>query len=118
MKNKILTLGLLVSATGLIFAQEEPKNSASKDSIQPKTGAKTKDIEEVVIIAYGTQKRGEVTGSVGRVTAESFKNRPIARVDQALTGQIAGVKTRSTTGKPGEPLEIRVRGTASIAPAR
>ena len=74
-----------------------------------------KQIEEVVIIAYGTQTKGEVTGAVGKVDAESFKNRPIARVDQALTGQIAGVKTRATTGKPGEPLEIRVRGTASIS---
>lgn len=106
MKKSIVTLGILLSTTGFIFAQE-------KDTIQSKPN-KTKDIEEVVVIAYGTQKKGEVTGSVGRVSAESFKDRPIARVDQALTGQIAGVKTRSTTGKPGEPLEIRVRGTASI----
>lgn len=106
MKKSIVTLGILLSTTGFIFAQE-------KDTIQSKSN-KTKDIEEVVVIAYGTQKKGEVTGSVGRVSAESFKDRPIARVDQALTGQIAGVKTRSTTGKPGEPLEIRVRGTASI----
>lgn len=115
MKNSIVTLGLLVSTTGLIFAQEKPTTATINDSIKPNPNDKAKDIEEVVIIAYGTQKRSEVTGSVGRVDAESFKNRPIARVDQALTGQIAGVKTRSTTGKPGEPLEIRVRGTASIS---
>jgi TonB-linked SusC/RagA family outer membrane protein len=108
MKKSIVTLGILLSTTGFIFAQE-------KDSIKANTSNKTKDIEEVVVIAYGTQKKGEVTGSVGRVSAESFKDRPIARVDQALTGQIAGVKTRSTTGKPGEPVEIRVRGTASIS---
>ncbi|WP_415327642.1 SusC/RagA family TonB-linked outer membrane protein [Chryseobacterium sp. MMS23-Vi53] len=113
MKNKILTLGLLAATTGFIFAQEK-QSAKAKDSIKSSKD-KTKDIEEVVIIAYGTQKKGEVTGAVGRVSAESFKSRPIARVDQALTGQIAGVKTRSTTGKPGEPLEIRVRGTASIS---
>lgn len=114
MKNSIITLGLLVGATGLIFAQEKP-TAGTKDRDSIPSNNKTKDIEEVVIIAYGTQKRGEVTGSVGRVNSESFKDRPIARVDQALTGQIAGVKTRSTTGKPGEPLEIRVRGSASIS---
>lgn len=110
MKKTIITLGLLIGTVNLVFAQENQTNGVAKD-----TTKKTKDIEEVVIIAYGTQKKGEVTGSVGRVNAESFKDRPIARVDQALTGQIAGVKTRSTTGKPGEPLEIRVRGSASIS---
>ncbi|MFC7348924.1 SusC/RagA family TonB-linked outer membrane protein [Chryseobacterium zhengzhouense] len=110
MKKTIITLGLLMGTAGFIFAQEKQTNGTAKDSTN-----KTKDIEEVVIIAYGAQKKGEVTGSVGRVSAESFKDRPIARVDQALTGQIAGVKTRSTTGKPGEPLEIRVRGSASIS---
>ncbi len=111
MKKSIVTLGILLSTTGFIFAQEKTTGTA-KDSIK---SDKTKDIEEVVVIAYGSQKKGEVTGAVGKVNAESFKDRPIARVDQALTGQIAGVKTRATSGKPGEPLEIRVRGTASIS---
>jgi hypothetical protein len=108
MKKSIISLSILISTTGLVFAQE------TKDSIKTNQ-AKTKEIEEVVIIAYGSQKKGEVTGAVGKVNTESFKDRPIARVDQALTGQIAGVKTRATTGKPGEPLEVRVRGTASIS---
>ncbi|KQT20546.1 hypothetical protein ASG31_17415 [Chryseobacterium sp. Leaf404] len=105
MRKSIVALGILFGTTGFIFAQE-------KDSI---TNNKTKDIEEVVVIAYGSQKKGEVTGAVGKVNAASFKDRPIARVDQALTGQIAGVKTRATSGKPGEALEVRVRGTASIS---
>lgn len=112
MKKSIVALGILLSTTGFILAQEKKTVGTSKDSIKSN---KTKDIEEVVVIAYGTQKKGEVTGSVGRVNAETFKDRPIARVDQALTGQIAGVKTRATSGKPGEPLEIRVRGSASIS---
>nr|WP_314499865.1 TonB-dependent receptor [uncultured Chryseobacterium sp.] len=117
MKKSIITLGILLSTTGLIFAQEKQTAGTPKDqdSLRADPNSKTKDIEEVVIIAYGTQKRGEVTGSVGRVSAESFKDRPISRVDQALTGQIAGVKTRAASGKPGEPLEVRVRGTASIS---
>lgn len=112
MKKSIVALGILLSTTGFVFAQEKQTSGTGKDSIKSN---KTKDIEEVVVIAYGTQKKGEVTGSVGRVNAETFKDRPIARVDQALTGQIAGVKTRATSGKPGEPLEIRVRGSASIS---
>lgn len=115
MKNSIITLGLLLSTTSFVFAQETQTAGKAKDSLQPNSNNKTKEIEEVVIIAYGTQKKGEVTGAVGKVDAKSFKDRPITRVDQALTGQIAGVKTRTTSGKPGEPLEVRVRGTASIS---
>ena len=115
MKKSIVTLGILLSTTSFIFSQEKQPTGTAKNQDTIQSNNKTKDIEEVVIIAYGTQKRGEVTGSVGRVSAESFKDRPISRVDQALTGQIAGVKTRATSGKPGEPLEIRVRGTASIS---
>ena len=114
MKKSIVTLGILLSTTSFVFAQTKT-NPIAQDSIRPNSSKKTKDIDEVVIIAYGSQKKGEVTGSVGRVNASTFKDRPIATVDQALTGQIAGVKTRATTGKPGEPLEIRVRGTASIS---
>ncbi|MDQ0595051.1 TonB-linked SusC/RagA family outer membrane protein [Chryseobacterium ginsenosidimutans] len=107
---------LAISHDGYINKTVDIANQENvKITLQPNPDDKTKNIEEVVIIAYGTQKKGEVTGSVGRVNAESFKNRPIARVDQALTGQIAGVKTRATSGKPGEPLEVRVRGTASIS---
>ena len=112
MKKSIITLSILISTSGLVFAQETQTNGKANDSTKTN---KTKDIEEVVIIAYGSQKKGEVTGAVGKVDTKSFKDRPIARVDQALTGQIAGVKTRATSGKPGEPLEVRVRGTASIS---
>jgi len=111
MKKSIISLSILISTTGLVFAQE----TKPSDSTKTNQANKTKDIEEVVIIAYGSQKKGEVTGAVGKVDTKSFKDRPIARVDQALTGQIAGVKTRATSGKPGEPLEVRVRGTASIS---
>jgi len=115
MKKSIVTLGILLSTAGFIFAQEKQSTGTPKKQDSTKINNKTKDIEEVVIIAYGTQKKGEVTGAVGKVNTSTFKDRPIARVDQALTGQIAGVKTRATSGKPGEPLEIRVRGTASIS---
>ena len=112
MKKSIIALSILISTSGLVFAQETQTSGKANDSTKTN---KTKDIEEVVIIAYGSQKKGEVTGAVGKVDTKSFKDRPIARVDQALTGQIAGVKTRATSGKPGEPLEVRVRGTASIS---
>ncbi|WP_312076353.1 TonB-dependent receptor [Chryseobacterium sp.] len=114
MKKSIITLGILLSTASFTFAQEKQTSGSVKDTLND-PNKKSKEIDEVVIIAYGSQKKGEVTGAVGKVNTSTFKDRPIARVDQALTGQIAGVKTRATSGKPGEPLEIRVRGTASIS---
>jgi TonB-linked SusC/RagA family outer membrane protein len=71
-------------------------------------------LDEVVVIGYGTVKRANVVGSISKVTAREIANRPVARVDQALQGQMAGVSVRSTSGAPGEDLQIRVRGAASI----
>ncbi|MCO6487582.1 MAG: TonB-dependent receptor [Phaeodactylibacter sp.] len=71
-------------------------------------------LDEVVVIGYGTQKRADVTGSIARFDAERLEERPIARVDQALVGQLAGVRVQQTSGLPGAGFRIQVRGTGSI----
>jgi TonB-linked SusC/RagA family outer membrane protein len=79
--------------------------------------AQAVQLEGVVAVGYGTVKKRELTGSVAQVSAEALEDRPVARVEDALKGQMAGVQVRSVTGQPGEPLEIRVRGSASISAA-
>jgi len=74
-----------------------------------------KSLEEVVVIGYGTVKKSSLTGAVAQIDSKQIEERPIARVDQALAGQVAGVEVRATTGRPGEPLQIRVRGSASVS---
>lgn len=74
----------------------------------------TQSLEEVVVIGYGTTKRANTVGSISRITADALADRPIARIENALQGQMAGVSVRSISGKPGADLEIRVRGAASI----
>ena len=71
-------------------------------------------LDEVVVIGYGTQKKGNITGSIASVNAEQLKERPVARVEQALQGQMAGVTIRNTSGSPGSDITVNVRGTASI----
>lgn len=71
-------------------------------------------LDEVVVIGYGTQKRADVTGSISRFEAENLDERPIARIDQALVGQLAGVRVQQTSGLPGAGFSIQVRGTGSI----
>jgi len=74
-----------------------------------------KSMEEVVVVGYGEQSRRKVTGAVATLNTENFDERPIARLDQGLVGQIAGVQVRQTTGSVGKPFSITVRGGGSIS---
>ncbi len=75
----------------------------------------SKQLDEVVVVGYGTQKRGNVTGAVSTLKNEILDERPITRVDQALVGQMAGVTVKQTTGAPGKAFSIQVRGSGSIS---
>ncbi|MBO2010096.1 SusC/RagA family TonB-linked outer membrane protein [Hymenobacter negativus] len=75
----------------------------------------TKSLDEVVVVGYGTQKRGDVTSAIATLDARKLEERPIARVDQALVGQLAGVQVKQTSGVPGRPFSIQVRGAGSIS---
>ncbi|HEY4149056.1 MAG TPA: TonB-dependent receptor [Chitinophagaceae bacterium] len=70
---------------------------------------------DVVVVGYGTQKRGNVTGAVATMKNERLDERAITRVDQALVGQLAGVTVKQNTGIPGKAFSIQVRGTGSIS---
>jgi len=72
-------------------------------------------INEVVIVGYGTQKKANVTGAIGKITAKQIEERPITRIEQALQGQIAGVAVRNVSGAPGADIAVQVRGAASIS---
>ena len=71
-------------------------------------------LSDVVVVGYGTVKKSNVVGSIAKVNAKSFEDRPIGRVEQALQGQLAGVSVRTTSGAPGSDITINVRGAASI----
>lgn len=72
-------------------------------------------LEEVVVIGYGTVQKKDLTGSVGQVGSSAIKEMSITRVDQALSGKVAGVQIMTTTGEPGEAPSIRIRGVGSIS---
>jgi len=74
---------------------------------------KTSDIDEVVIVAYGVQKKATLTGSNIQVDSKQIENRPISSVMQALDGAGAGIQIASGTGQPGDGPSIRIRGTGS-----
>jgi TonB-linked SusC/RagA family outer membrane protein len=76
--------------------------------------AATKDLSEVVVVAYGTQKKTNITGSVATVTGAAVADKPFTSVDKELQGDVAGVQVSSTSGQPGSATDIRIRGIGSI----
>ena len=74
----------------------------------------TETLDEVVVVGYGTMKKRNLTTAVSRMDDKTIADRPLARAEQALQGQLAGVQARTVTGEPGSDLQIRVRGAASI----
>lgn len=74
----------------------------------------SQQVEEVVVIGYGTQRREAVTGSVASMGGEAMREVPAGDITTALVGRVAGVEMSSTSARPGEPMQIRIRGTRSL----
>jgi len=72
-------------------------------------------MDQVVVVGYGSQKRKDLTGAVGSISAKDIKDMAVIRVDQALIGKAAGVQVKPFTGQPGAAPQIRVRGIGSIS---
>ena len=77
----------------------------------------TKNIDEVVVVAYGTQQKSHLTGAVSSIKSDKMEDIPVSRVDQALQGKLAGVNIQQTDPLAGEAPVIRVRGMGSISAA-
>jgi len=75
----------------------------------------TTALNEVVVVAYGVQKKTSVTGAVTTVSGAQVADRPFTSVDKALQGDVAGLQVASTSGAPGSATDIRLRGIGSIA---
>ena len=71
-------------------------------------------LNEVVVVGYGTQKRKDVTGSIASVKGDVFKDQPISDPISALQGRIAGVNVIESSGQPGTTASIVIRGLESL----
>ncbi|WP_169719460.1 SusC/RagA family TonB-linked outer membrane protein [Olivibacter sitiensis] len=72
------------------------------------------NLEEVVVVGYGTVKKRDITGAVSTVKEEDIKSMPIVALDRALQGRIAGVQVTTNSARPGGSTSVRIRGTGSI----
>ena len=74
----------------------------------------TQNLDEVVVVGYGTVRKRDLTGAISSVSSEKIKDRSYSNVLQSLSGQLAGVNITQNSGAPGMAPTIRVRGASSI----
>lgn len=73
----------------------------------------SKQLNEVVVIGYGTMKKSDLTGSIGSIDAKKLNEQPVANIGQSLQGKVAGLQVVDA-GKPGDNVSIKIRGLGSI----
>ena len=100
-KLRILTAGVLFFTGQAVVAQQD--------------STKTQNIEEVVVVAYGVQKKSTLTGSNVQIDSKKIEDRPISNVLQSLDGAGAGIQVASGSGQPGDGISIRIRGAGSYS---
>ena len=89
-------------------------NVSGKKTINVSMKEESTDLNEIVVIGYGTAKRKDLTGSVASISMEDLKDIPATSVLQAIAGRLAGVNVTIADGSPDMPIKVRVRGGGSI----
>ena len=74
----------------------------------------TEALDEVVVVAYGTQKARSVTGAMSRLKEEEMADIPVANISYKMQGKFSGVQITQANGEPNAGMAIRIRGAASI----
>ncbi|MDN5213621.1 SusC/RagA family TonB-linked outer membrane protein [Fulvivirgaceae bacterium BMA12] len=93
-------------------AQEIPVNNRSVIDVQ--MVADISELEEIVVVGYGTTRRSDLTGSVASVTTTELAEQPNNNILTALQGRAAGVQVFAGDNSPGGGINIRIRGTSTI----
>lgn len=86
----------------------------NKTTINVNLKEDTQALDEVVVVAYGTQKARSVTGAMSKLDASELSDMPVSQIGEKLQGKFSGVQINQANGEPNGGLVIRVRGAASI----
>lgn len=86
---------------------------AGRSTVDVVMQEKTENVEEVIVVGYGVQKKSNITGAISQVKAEDMENRTITNPLQALAGKTAGAQVYSSSASPGSSPIIRIRGVNS-----
>ncbi|MBD1421748.1 SusC/RagA family TonB-linked outer membrane protein [Sphingobacterium chuzhouense] len=105
------------TAVELIFSYlgyDTQRLPLTSSTIDVSMEASSKDLDEVVVVAYGTSRRGNITGSVSTINNKQLENRQVSDISKAFEGQVPGLQSVASSGQPGTGATIRIRGIGSI----
>ncbi|MFC2533299.1 MAG: SusC/RagA family TonB-linked outer membrane protein, partial [Capnocytophaga ochracea] len=85
------------------------------EQLNVKLSEVAQDLDEIVVVGYGTQKRGDVTTAITSVKTQDLDQRPVTSAAQAIQGRAAGIQVVQPSGAPGAGLAVRIRGNTSIS---
>ncbi len=102
---------LIFSFVGMT-TQELPTNG--QEQINVVLSGEAIGLKEIVVIGYGTVRKGDLTGSVSSINASDFEAQPVIRMEDALKGRASGIEVLKPNGAPGSGMKIRIRGANSI----
>ncbi|MEO6547119.1 MAG: TonB-dependent receptor [Ferruginibacter sp.] len=100
--------------TSVGFTTQE-LNVNNKTSLNISLLGTTQQLEQVVVVGYGTQKRKDLTGAISSVSAATIEKVPVINATQALQGRAAGVQIMNNDASPGGNISILIRGIGSLA---
>lgn len=103
---------LVISAVDFTTLEVKP---GSRSNVSVTLISANKNLSEVVVVGYGTQKKKNVTGSVVSITGDAMRDVPSPNISQALQGRLAGVDIAQVSTRPGATMQIRIRGTRSLS---
>ncbi|WP_288369709.1 TonB-dependent receptor [uncultured Algoriphagus sp.] len=103
---------LVFSFIGYQTVEEKVNGRSIIDVLLP---TDEEQLEEVIVVGYGTQLQTKMTGSVQNVDAAELQDIPAAQLSQKLQGRLAGVQINQTTGAPGQGMQVRIRGQVSLS---
>lgn len=112
-KLKLSSSKAVVSFSFIGFKTKEVA-VAGKTKIDVALVEDANNLNEVVVVGYGTTKKSDLTGAVSTISGTDLKKVPVANVAEALTGRIAGVQVTASEGSPDADIRIRVRGGGSL----
>lgn len=102
---------LLVSYVGFLSKEVEV---GAGTNLRIQLEENTKELEEVVVIGYGSQSKEEVTGAISSVRSDELQNYAASGIDQQMVGKMAGVLISENNAAPGQNAQITIRGTSSL----
>ncbi len=96
------------------FVGMQPTEVAIKQNLRIELKSDSKLLDEVMVVAYGTAKKGSYSGSASLVKADQIKDLPTTSFENALNGKVAGLQITNTSGQAGSAPSIRIRGNGSM----